>query len=143
MSMAFVFHVLAMLSDTMAMLSQVVVAPRSTIAAHNVDFAIGVSQLDQQIVKKIKLLHVIVFSIAGAVVAEKMVQFRDALGKILIAYAVDHIDMFTGMKVIETQPVARKIRAQCDPCARNTPSKLKQTKNLARMELLSSQRPWH
>jgi tartrate dehydratase beta subunit/fumarate hydratase class I family protein len=100
------------------MLPQVVVAPRSTVAAHNVNFPIGVSQLDQQIVKKIKLLHVVVLYITGAVVAKKMVQLRDAIWKILIADAVDHIDMFTGMKVVETQPVGRQIGAQSDRRAR-------------------------
>jgi hypothetical protein len=89
------------------------------------------SQLDQQIVKKIKLLHVIVFYIAGAVVAEKMVQFRDAIGKILIAYSVDHIDMFTGMKVIETQAVGRKIRAQGDRCAREHTQQTEADKELS------------
>src|SRR6202034_3327294 len=107
-----------MLGNTVAMLAQVVIAPRSTVAAHDVDLAVGVSQLDQQIVKKIELLHVIVLYIAGAVVAKKMIQLRDRLGKVLISDAVDHIDMFTGMKVVETQPVGRQIRAQADRCAR-------------------------
>ena len=112
------FHMLAMLGNAMAMLAQVIVAPRSAVAAHNINLPIGVSQLDQQIVKKIKLLHVIVLHIAGAVVAKEMVQLCDAIGKIPVPYAVNDIDTFTRMKVVETQPVVREVSAQADCCAR-------------------------
>ena len=124
------------------MLPQVVVAPRSAIAAHNVDFAIGVSQLNQQIVKKIKLLHVIVLYIAGAVVAKKMVQLCDAIGKILIAYAVNDIDMFAGMKVVEAQPVGRQIRAQGDRRLEDT-QQTEADKELSEDGSLASHRALH
>ena len=65
----------------------------------------GSAQLDQQIVQQIELLQVIVLHVAGAVVAKKMVQLRNTIGMILIAYPVDHVDMFAGVKVIEPQPV--------------------------------------
>ena len=39
------FHVLAMLSNPVPMLPQVVVAPRRAVPADNIDFAVGVSQL--------------------------------------------------------------------------------------------------
>jgi hypothetical protein len=90
-----------------------------------------VSQLDQQIVKKIKLLHVIVLNIASAVVAKKMVQLRDAIWKILVADAVDHIDMFPSVKVVETQPVSREIRAQPDCCAREDTQQAEADKELS------------
>jgi hypothetical protein len=115
----------------MAMLPQVVVAPRSTVAAHNVDFPIGVSQLDQQIVKKIKLLHVVVLDITGAVVAKKMIQLRNGLRKILISDAVDHVDMFAGMKVVKTQPVVRQIRPQNDRRAREHTQQTEADKELS------------
>ena len=94
-----------MLGNAMAVFPQVVVAPRGAISADNVDFAIRMAQLDQQIVQKIELLHVILLHVTGAVVAKKMVQLRNTIRQVLIAYAVDHIDMFAGMQVIETQPV--------------------------------------
>jgi hypothetical protein len=54
--------------------------------------------------QKIELPNVIVLLVAGAVVAKKTIQRRNALRKILIAYPVDHIQMFTRMKVIEAEP---------------------------------------
>jgi hypothetical protein len=129
-----------MLRNTMAMLPQVVVAPRSTVTAHNVDFAIWVSQLDQQIVKKIKLLHVIIFYIAGAVIAEKMVQLRDAIRKILIAYTVRHVDTFTGMKMVEMQAVGREVRAQRDRSGREHTEQTEADKELSEDGVIASHR---
>src|ERR1700733_7119165 len=89
----------------MPVFPQVVVAPGGAVAADDVDFAIRTAQLDQQIVQKIELLQVIVLHVAGAMVAEKMVQLRNLIRLILIADAVDHIDPFTSMKVIKAEPI--------------------------------------
>ena len=104
------FHVLAVFGNPVAMLPQVVVAPRGPIPADNVDFAVGVSQLDQQIVQQIEFLEVIILHVTGAVVAQKMVQLRNTVRQVLIADPIDHIDMFAGVQVIEAQPVGSSIR---------------------------------
>jgi hypothetical protein len=96
------FHVLAVLGNPVPMLPKVVVAPGGAVTADNIDFAVRVSQLDQQVVQQIEFLEVIVLYIAGAVVAEKMVQLGDTVGQILIADPINHIDMLAGMQVIET-----------------------------------------
>jgi len=104
------FHVLAMLGNPVPMLPQVVVAPRGAVPADYVDFAVGVSQLDHKIVQQIEFLEVILLHVAGAVVTQKMVQLRDTVRQVLITDPINHIDMFGGMQVIETQPVGRRIR---------------------------------
>ena len=74
----------------------------------------GCPSFDQQIVQKIELLHVIVLHVTGAMVTEKMVQLRNAIGQVLIADAIDHIDMFAGVQVIEAQTVGRSIRLRAN-----------------------------
>jgi len=45
-----------------------------------------------------------------------MIQRRNALRKILIAYPVDHIQMLSSMKVVETKPVGLRICCRCCAC---------------------------
>jgi len=45
-----------------------------------------------------------------------MIQRRNALRKILIAYPVDHIQMLSSMKVVEAKPVGLRICCCCCAC---------------------------
>ena len=63
--------------------------------------------------QQVKLPDVIVLLVAGTVVTKKMIQRRNALRKILIAYPVDHIQMLSSMKVVETKPVGLRICCCC------------------------------
>ena len=94
-----------MLGNTMAMLAQVVVAPRRPIPADDVDFAVRMPKLDQQIMQEVELLQVIRLHVTGAMVAKKMIQLRDTIRQVLITDAVDHVEVLAGVQVIESQPV--------------------------------------
>jgi hypothetical protein len=48
-------------------------------------------------VEQIELLHVVVLHVTGAVIAQKMVQFRNTIGLVLIADLVDHVDTFASV----------------------------------------------
>jgi hypothetical protein len=45
-----------------------------------------------------------------------MIQLRHPFRKILIAYPVDHIQMFSRMKVIEAKPIGLRIYWCCCTC---------------------------
>ena len=87
------------------MLTEKAIAPRRAIAANDVDLAVNVPQLGQQVMQEIELSDVIVLLVTCTVVAKKMVQRRNAFRKILIAYPVNHIQMFSGVKVKEAKPI--------------------------------------
>jgi hypothetical protein len=113
----------------MTMFPQVIVAPGGAVSADDVDFSVRTTQLDQQIMQQVELLQVIGLYIAGAVVAEKMVQLGDTVGQVLIADAVNHIDMLAGMQVIEAQAVGS--RAVVHGAAREYGQERKENKQLS------------
>ncbi len=106
----FCFHVLAMLGNPVPMLPQVVIAPRGAVPADNIDFAVGVSQLDHQIVQQIEFLEVVILHVTRAMVTQKMVQLRDTVGQVLITDPINHIDVFASVQMIETKPIGRRVR---------------------------------
>jgi hypothetical protein len=93
---------LAVLGDTVSMLAEIIVAPGRPVTANNIDLPIGPAKFGKQIVEQVELLDVIVLYIAGAVVPQEMVQLRNALLQVVVAHAVDHIDVLTGMQMVET-----------------------------------------
>ena len=43
----------------------------------------------------------------GAMVAQEMVELGDGVGNVLVADAIDHVDVFAGVQVVEAQTVLR------------------------------------
>lgn len=89
----------------MAVLTQVVVAPRSAVAADDVDLTVGVPEANHQIMQKVEFPDVVILHVAGAVIAKKVIELRDGIGQIVISNAIDDIDSFSRVKVIKAQPV--------------------------------------
>jgi len=96
---------LAVQRNSIAMLAEIVIAPRSAIPANDVNLAVDMSQFGQQVMQEIEFLDVIILLVTGTVVAKKMVQRRNAFRKVLATYPVDHIQMLSRMKVVEAKPV--------------------------------------
>ena len=101
----FGFHVLAVLGDSVAVLAEVVVAPRGAISADDIDHAIGVAEPGHQVMEEVELFHVIVLYVAGAVIAQEVVELSDGLRQVVVADAVDDVDVFAGVQVVEMQTV--------------------------------------
>jgi len=112
----FGFHMLAVQRDAVPSLAEITIAPWNAVAADDVDLSVGTSQLDQEIMQQVEFLDVVVLYIAGAVVAEKMVQLSDAIREILIANTIDYVEVFAGMEVIKTKPVGRRLGWGCCTC---------------------------
>jgi hypothetical protein len=67
------------------------------------------SQFGQQVMQKIELPGVVFLHVTGTVVAKKMIQRCHTLRKILVTYPVNHIQMFSGMKVIKPKPIGDRV----------------------------------
>ena len=87
------FHVLAMQRNAVSMFTKIVVAPRSAIAADDVDRAVGLAEAGHQIVQQIELFQVIIFHVSGAMIAEKMIELRYGVRQIVIANTIHHVDV--------------------------------------------------
>ena len=98
------------------MLAKIVIAPRSAIAANDIDFAVEMSQFGQQIMQQVEFPDIIVLFVTGAVITKKMIQRRHTFRKILIAYPVNDIQVFSCMEVIEAKPIGVRICGYCCIC---------------------------
>ena len=103
----FGFHVLAVQGNSVAVLAEVVVAPWSAISADDIDNSVGMAEAGHEVMEQIELPDVVIPHISGPVVAEKVVELGDGFRNVVIANPVDHINAFTGMKVIEVQAISR------------------------------------
>src|SRR5271156_163117 len=99
------FHVLAVLGDSVAVLAEVGVAPRGAVSADNVDHAVRVAKAGHQIMEEVELLDVVILHVAGAVVAQEVIELGNGFGQITVADAVDDVDVLAGMQVVEMQTV--------------------------------------
>jgi hypothetical protein len=97
--------VLAVQGDAVSVLAQVVVAPRSTVAADDVDYAVGMAEASHEIVQKIEFMDIVSFYVSGAMIAQEMIELRDSVRQILVSDAIHDVDVFTSVKVIEAEPV--------------------------------------
>ena len=112
----FGFHVLTVQSNSIAMLAEIVIAPWGAIPTDYIDLAVKMSQFGQQVMQQIEFPHVIFLLVTCAVVAKKMIQRRNTFRKVLVAYSVNHIEMFSGMKVIEAKAIRDGIRGRRCSC---------------------------
>ncbi len=72
----FGFHVLAVELNAVSMLAQVVVAPRCSIAAHDIDHAVRTAETGHQIVQQVEFLHIVGLHCSRTMIAQKVVQSR-------------------------------------------------------------------
>ena len=105
----FGLHVFAVERDSAAVFTQVVVTPGSAITADDVDFAAGMAETGHEIVQKVEFADVVGLHVSSAMVAQEMIELGDGGGQILIADAVDDVNMLARMKVIETKTVLLRL----------------------------------
>ena len=98
-------HVQAVLRNGWRARSQECVAPRSAIAANDVDFGVRSPQLLLDRLKQIELARIIGVHVARAVVTQEVVQARQGARDIPITDPVDDIDALARMGVKQAQPM--------------------------------------
>lgn len=99
------FHVLAVQSNCMPVLAQVVVRPWRAVSTDDIDHTAVVPQLHHEVMQQVEFPYIIIFDITGAAVAKKAIEFGHRRGKISIADAVNHIDARAGMKIVEPKAI--------------------------------------
>ena len=111
-------HVEAMLGHTGvgAAGAEEFVGLRGAVAADHVDFTPRIVHRLGQVIQQVKQSGIEVMNIAGAVIAQKMVQPVERRGQIRIAAAIDDIQPLVGVGVIKAEPVfagrlKRRVRA--------------------------------
>ena len=85
--------------------AQKFVAPGRTVAANHIDFTAGIAERRGQIVEQVEKMRIVMMHISGTVIAEKMVEFVQRCGNVLITATVDDIQPLVGVSVIEAEPV--------------------------------------
>ena len=99
------FHVLTVEGNSMTVFAKVVVAPGRSISADDIDHAVGMAEACQQLMKQVELSDVVIFDVACAVIAEKVIELRDSFRDVTIADAVNNVDAFAGVEVIKVQAI--------------------------------------
>jgi len=82
-----------------------VVAPGGTVAADDVDDGVRPTELAEQVVQEVELPGIVVAGVFGAVVAEEVVELREGGRDVGVSYAVDDIDVFAGVQVVELEVI--------------------------------------
>jgi hypothetical protein len=101
----FGFHVLAVHGDAVSVLAEEVVAPGRAVAADDVDLAVGTAEAAEKVVEQVELLQVVVLYVSGTVVAEKVVELGDGAGQVMVADAINDIDVFAGVEMVKTKTI--------------------------------------
>jgi len=99
-------HVKTVLGDPVPVTAKVLIAPRGSIPADDINLGIGSSHSKRQIMKQIENPGIVYADVAGAVVAQVVVQFCQGPRIVIVSMAVHDIEALTSVGVKEVQTVA-------------------------------------
>lgn len=94
-------HVQAIFRHTCGAGAEKFVTPGSAIATNNIDFPIGVADGSRQIRQNVEDPRIIVFYFACAMVPQEMVQLLLCLQEVVVAAAIDDINAFACVRMIQ------------------------------------------
>jgi len=83
--------------------AKVLIASWRAIAANDIDFGVGTTDGLSGVGENVEKPWIEVVHLSGAMVAEKMVELRQCLRNIALAAAVNDIQVFAGMRMVEPQ----------------------------------------
>ena len=109
----FGLDVQAVFRDTGSALAEELVSPRRTIAANDVDFSVRMAHGDGELFEDVVEAWVEVADVAGAKIAEEVVEFGDGVRKIFIAAAVNDVDALAGVGVEKDQAMLLRLGDVC------------------------------
>ena len=93
-------HVLAVLCHPRRTSSKELVAPGSSVAANDVNLAIGMTNGGSQIGKNVKDVRVVMLHVPGTMIAKKMIELRFGLRKIVVSPTIDDVDALARVRVV-------------------------------------------
>ena len=89
----------------MSMGAQELVAPRRAVAADDINLEIGIPEFGREVVQQVEHPRIIFMNLAGAVVAQIVVQLRQRFWIIAGAVTVDDIQTLASVSVKKMQAV--------------------------------------
>jgi len=98
-------HVQAVLRDAMPVGAKPLVAPRGSVAAHDVDFGVRSPQRDGQIMQQVEHAGIVFVHIARPVIAQKVIEFGERSEIVGVAVAIDDIELFSRVEMNEMKAV--------------------------------------
>src|SRR6185437_4883663 len=75
------------------------------VAADDIDERVGAAEADQDVVQQIELARVVCLDVVGVVVAQEKVEQRDGIGLVVVSDAIDDIDVFQRMQIVQVQTI--------------------------------------
>ena len=106
----FGLNVEAVLGDAVSVSAKRFVRRRSAIAADDVDLAAGMTDRDRQIVEDIVETGIEMANVAGAMIAEEIIELGERGGNELVATAVNNISPLGGVRVVKQQMMILALR---------------------------------
>lgn len=103
----FGLDVFAVQSDGVPVIAEPLIRARGAVAADDVDDAVGVVELCHERMQEVKFMHVVITDRARTPVAEKFVEPGDGGRLVLLTDAVDDVEVFASVQVVEVEPVFR------------------------------------
>ena len=118
-------HVQTVLRDAMTVRTEPLVAPRSSVATHHVDFGVRTTERCRQVVEQIEDTRIVLMHVAGSVIAEKVVQLGKSSGIIAVAVPINDIEVLArvGMEEMKAIGISRQISFSCERAGRNEEEK--------------------
>lgn len=81
------------------------IAPRGTVATNDIDFGVGAAERSGEISENVEDVRIVVFNVAGAVVAQEMVELVFGLRQEGVSAPIDDIKTLAGVRVVEAKMV--------------------------------------
>ena len=98
-------HVQAVSRDTGRSGAKKRIAPRGAVAANDINLGIRVTNGSRQVCEDVEDMRIIVLHVAGAMVAEEMIQLLLRLRGVFVAMAIDNVNVLAGVGVVEAYAV--------------------------------------
>ncbi len=98
-------HVQTVLRNAMTVRTKPLIAPRSPVTTHDIDFSVRTTQRSRQIVKQIEDSRIVFAHVAGPVIAEKAVELGKSGGIIAVAVAIDNVEPLASVGMEEMKAI--------------------------------------
>ncbi len=97
-------HMKAVFGDTGGVGPQKFVAPGGAVTADDVDLAVRMLRHDGEVREQVKQARIEMMDVAGAMIAQEMIQLIQRFRHVSLAAAINEVDVFARVCVIKTKP---------------------------------------
>src|SRR5690348_5106839 len=97
-------HMQTVTRHAMSVHPEILIAPRGSITAHDIDLSVGTSERNYQIMQQVKNMRIVLVNGSGAVITQVVIQLRKSVGIIAVPPPVHDVKSLARvcMKKVET-----------------------------------------